>query len=93
MAYPAAAARLVESLDEVAGLSFDAADLHRQAKATEARLEDLLADSDEHRELVHQLELHVDQAPEAEDDDSEIELRSGDELAAEFERFLREQGD
>jgi proteasome assembly chaperone (PAC2) family protein len=93
MAYPAAAARLVESLDEIADLSFDAADLHRQAKATEARLEDLLADSDEHRELVHQLELHVDQAPEAEDDDSEIELRSGDELAAEFERFLREQGD
>lgn len=92
MAYPAAAARLVDGLDEVADLSFDAGDLNRQAKATEARLETLLADSDEHRELVHQLELHVDQEGAA-DDDGEIELRSGDELAEEFEKFLREQGD
>jgi predicted ATP-grasp superfamily ATP-dependent carboligase len=83
MPYPAAAARLVEGLAEVAGLRFDAGDLSRQAKATESRLEALLADSDEHRELVHQLELHVDQEAEA----------SGDELAEEFEKFLREQGD
>lgn len=94
MSYPAAAARLVEGLLEAADLRFDAGDLDRQAKATEARLEALLADSDEHRELVHQLELHVDQEAEAQGDaDGEIELRSGDELAAEFEKFLREQGD
>ena len=94
MAYPAAAARLVEGLEEVADLQFDAGDLSRQAKATEARLEALLADSDEHRELVHQLELHVDQeADTGPDDGGEIELRSGDELAEEFEKFLREQGD
>lgn len=93
MPYPAASARLVESLAEVAGLHFPSDDLARQAKATEARLEALLADSDEHRELVHQLELHVDQAAEAEDDDGAIELRSGDELAEEFERYLKEQGD
>jgi proteasome assembly chaperone (PAC2) family protein len=97
MPYPAAAAKLLEGLAEVAELHFPAEDLHRQARATEARLEALLADSDEHRELVHQLELHVDQAvdpdDDALDDDGTIELRSGDELAAEFERFLREQGD
>ncbi|HYF44694.1 MAG TPA: PAC2 family protein [Acidimicrobiales bacterium] len=94
MSYPAAAARLVEGLEEAADLRFDSGDLDRQAKATEARLEALLADSDEHRELVHQLEIHVDQEAEAHGDaDGEIELRSGDELAAEFEKFLREQGD
>ncbi len=94
MPYPAAAVRLIEGLFEVAGLRFDTADLDRQAKATESRLDALIADSDEHRELVHQLELHVDQSPEADEDvTSDMELRSGDELAAEFERFLREQGD
>jgi predicted ATP-grasp superfamily ATP-dependent carboligase len=95
MPYPAAAARLVDGLAEVADLHFPSADLSRQAKATEARLESLLADSDEHRELVHQLELHVDEAADVdlEDDGGEIELRSGDELAEEFEKFLREQGD
>jgi predicted ATP-grasp superfamily ATP-dependent carboligase len=91
MPYPAASARLIEGLGEVADLHFPAGDLTRQAGTTRARLEELLADSDEHRELVRQLELHVDQ--EVEDDGGEIELRSGDELAEEFERFLREQGD
>jgi predicted ATP-grasp superfamily ATP-dependent carboligase len=96
MPYPAASARLIDGLTEVADLRFPSADLERQAKNTEARLESLLADSDEHRELVHQLELHIDQAVEAEGDDDgeiEIELRSGDELAEELEQFLREQDD
>jgi predicted ATP-grasp superfamily ATP-dependent carboligase len=95
MPYPAAAARLVEGLAETADLHFPAEDLRRQAKATEARLEALLADSDEHRELVRQLELHVDEVTEGDEvgEDSTIELRSGDELAAEFERYLKEQGD
>jgi predicted ATP-grasp superfamily ATP-dependent carboligase len=94
MPYPAASLRLLEGLFDVAGLRFDTADLDRQAKATSSRLDALIADSDEHRELVHQLELHVDQPAEGDPDAiSDIELRSGDELAAEFERFLREQGD
>lgn len=88
--YPAAAVRLLEGLYEVAGLRFDTGDLARQAEATVTRLDELVADSDEHQELVRQLEIHVDQAiaPATNDD---IELRSGDELAAEVERFLREQ--
>jgi predicted ATP-grasp superfamily ATP-dependent carboligase len=93
MPYPAASARLVEGLAEVADLRFSAGDLDRQAKATESRLESLLADSDEHRELVHQLELHVDQEAQVVEDEGEIELRSGDELAEEVEKFLREQED
>jgi proteasome assembly chaperone (PAC2) family protein len=91
MPYPAASARLLEGLAEVGGAQFDAEDLHRQAKNTESRLDALVAESDEHQELVRQLEIHADEVDEA--DIGEMELRSGDELAAELERFLREQGD
>ena len=52
------------------------------------RLDELVANSDENQQLVHQLETHVDQS-EPDPEDGGIELRSGDELAAEFERFLR----
>lgn len=90
MPYPAAAVRLVEGLHEVASLTFATPALAREAAATRARLDELVADSDEHRELVHQLELHVDEG-EDEDDDAAMEFRSGDELAEELERFLREQ--
>ena len=51
-------------------------------------LKDLVANSDEHTEMVRQLEHHVDTL--------EVEgqlLASGDELAAELERFLRDQSD
>jgi len=96
MPYPAASARLIEGLAEVKGAWFDTGDLVRQAKATEARLDDLVAESEEHQELVRQLELHAEEAEAAEDaaeTTDGIELRSGDELAAELEQFLREQGD
>lgn len=92
MPYPAAAARLVEGLQEVAQLDFDAAGLERDAQATTTRLNDLVADSAEHQELVRELERHVDQQTDDEGGD-EIQFRSGDELAEEFERFLREQDD
>ena len=92
MPFPAAAARLVEGLHEVAELAFDVAGLDRDAEATANRLNDLVAESAEHQELVRELERHVD-ADSGDGDDGEIEFRSGDELAEEFERFLREQGD
>jgi len=92
MPYPAAAARLVEGLHEAAGLQFDIGGLERDAQATTTRLNDLVADSVEHQELVRELERHVDQQT-GEEGDGEIELRSGDELAEEVERFLREQED
>ena len=94
MAYPAAAARLIEGLHEVAGLSFDAAGLDHDAQATTTRLDKAVAESGENQELVRELERHVDQQGDGEaDGDGEIEFRSGDELAEEVERFLREQED
>jgi len=92
MPYPAAAVRLIDGLFEVAGLRFDHGELDAEVETIRDRLDELVANSDENQELVHQLEIHVDQSdPDAED--GGIELRSGDELAEEFERFLREQDD
>ena len=95
MPYPAAAAALVDGLAEVGGLTLDSQQLHDEAAATRMRLDALVAESDEHRELVAQLEAHVDAQARGEwvegDEDAPLELQSGDELAAELERFLRDQ--
>ncbi len=87
MPYPGAAAALLESLSQVAGLSFGTGALVDDATQTRTRLDDLVANSPEHLELVRQLEEQVDTISEG-----SITEMSGDELAAEFERFLRDQG-
>jgi len=87
MPYPAAAAALIDSLHDVANLRFDTGELLSEATHTRTRLDELVADSPEHIELVRQLEAQVD----AYDAGSMSEV-SGEEIAAEFERFLREQG-
>jgi hypothetical protein len=87
MPYPAAGLALVEGLARVGDLSFDEGDLAAEAESGRERLDSLVANSDEHLEMVRQLEHHVDTLEAAQSDD----LPSGDELAAELERFLREQ--
>ena len=95
MPYPAAAAALVDGLAEIGGLVLDSQELHDEAAATRVRLDSLVAESDEHRELVTQLEAHVDAQARGEwvegDEDAPLEMQTGDELAAELERFLRDQ--
>lgn len=82
--YPAASLALLEGLAEVAGLRFGGGTLAEEAAATRTRLDALIANSDEHQALVHQLEVQADQRQD---------LPSGDELAAEVERFLRDRND
>ena len=53
------------------------------------RLDSLIADSDEHQQLVRQLEEQVDALADADG----RPLPSGEELAAELERYLRDQDD
>lgn len=87
MQYPGASAALLDTLTQVTGLLFDAASLSEEANKTSERLNALIADSPEHLALIKQLEKQVDEfAP-----DSTLSLLSGDELAAEFEKFLRDQ--
>jgi proteasome assembly chaperone (PAC2) family protein len=87
MPYPAAGAALIESLNHIAGLRFDTGGLTDDASAARTRLDSLIADSEEHQQLVHQLEQQVD----AQADADGRPLPSGEELAAELERFLRDQ--
>ncbi len=87
MPFPAGALALVEGLDTIVGLKFDPGDLRSDAQSTLARLDSLVSNSHEHVEMVHQLEAHVDALEAAEREG----IPSGDELAAELERFLREQ--
>lgn len=88
MQYPAAGLALLEALPRVAGLSFDTLGLPTEAVATRERLDSLVASSEEHGSLVRQLEEHVDSLEQAEREG----LVSGEDLAAELERFLRDQG-
>jgi len=87
MPYPAAGAALIDSLNRVAGLNFGTGTLDDDAVAARSRLDSLIADSDEHQQLVRQLEEQVDALA----DSDGRPLPSGEELAAELERYLRDQ--
>jgi predicted ATP-grasp superfamily ATP-dependent carboligase len=89
MPFPAASAALVDALALVSGLSFSSDDLTSAGAITNQRVDQLISASDEHREMVRQLEEQIDAAEPQPDLGP---LPSGDELAAELERFLKEQG-
>ena len=87
MPYPAGAAALVDGLWSTGGLRFSIGSLRDDAAATRERLDGLVANSDEHVQMVEQLEAQVDALESVTDGP----LPSGDDLAAEVERFLRDQ--
>lgn len=92
MSYPAASAALVEALTAVAGLELDTGELGAAADNVLSQIDEIVANSEEHRELVRRLEVTFDGEVATPADFSD--LPSGDELAAELERFLRgEQGE
>jgi PAC2 family protein len=90
--YPAASIGLVETLGRIADLSLPLGDLPARADRTRNRLDELISQNPEHTEMLRQLETayerieRIDVGPLGESD-----LPTGDELAAELERFLREQ--
>jgi len=88
MPYPAASAALIEGLAAVAGLELDARDLRAAAALAGSRIDQAIANSDEHAEMVRQLEATLDKS-EAGPPIDPRNLPSGDEIAAELERFLR----
>lgn len=89
--YPAASAALVDALAAVTGLDLDAGQLHAAAGAMSGQIDDIVANSPEYAALVDRLETDVDTAGAGVSDFSD--LPSGDELAAELERFLRGEQD
>jgi predicted ATP-grasp superfamily ATP-dependent carboligase len=97
MLYPAAAAAALDALVRVSGLAIDTTELHQQADVVREQIDGLVANNPEHQEMVQQLEAQADSntlggaagrmvAPV-----DESQLLSGDEIAAEFEKFLRDQ--
>jgi hypothetical protein len=96
MEYPAASALLLEGLAELTGLEIGIGTLDAEADGLRRRLDQLVAANPEHATMVHRLEEQYDaetEAAEANDQGlSGTRLPTADELAAEVERFLREQG-
>lgn len=97
MRYPAAAARLIEGCNKVAGTDFSADELTEEITAMRARIDELVEPNPQHVAMIRQLEDAHDESLEAMAGDEPslggAELPSGDELAEELQRFLREQGD
>lgn len=90
---PAAAAALLDGLAQVGGLVLASDELHREAGATRARIDELIAANPEHVAMVRAMEEAWDaEETSAGPDLSAGTIPSGDELAAELERYLREQG-
>jgi len=93
MPYPAASAALVDGLASVAGVVLPSAELHDAASRARTRIDELIANSEEHRSMVAQLEGQVDgESAAAQPELDPSRLPSGDEIAAELERFLRGEG-
>jgi PAC2 family len=91
MSYPAATLALLTGLNEVAGLVVDAAAIRQETIIQRQRLDQLVASNDEHGAMVNQLEELYDQAKQQTDLLGTGGIPTGDELAAEFEQFLRDQ--
>jgi hypothetical protein len=92
MPYPAASAALIDGLAAVAGLTLDSGSLREAATRTHRRIDELIANSEEHRQMVAQLEAQVDNeigAPGGSSGMGGRPIPSGDEIAAELERYLR----
>jgi proteasome assembly chaperone (PAC2) family protein len=91
MPYPGASATLLDGLSRMAGIGLDSSALHAAASTTHQQIEQLIAASEEHATMVRQLEEQLDRE-EGMAATGFGDLPSGDELAAELERFLRGQG-
>ncbi len=95
MSYPAASIALLDGVRAATGITIDTTGLHNEATIQQRRIEDMIADNAEQRAMLQQLEELYDSLDEAETvdgpSDAGLELRSGDELAAEIQRFLRDQ--
>jgi predicted ATP-grasp superfamily ATP-dependent carboligase len=86
MPYPQASAALIDGLASIAGLTLDAGSLRASAEEARRRVDDLITNNPDHTTMVEQLEEAADEVEGVSLGD---ELPSGDELAAELEKFLR----
>ena len=94
MSYPAASVALLEGLREATGIVIDATSLRTEVMIQGRRLDTLISGNDEHAKMIEQLEQLYDASDDdfpIDSDGPSLEMRSGDELAAELEAYLRDQ--
>jgi hypothetical protein len=93
MSYAGASVALLDGLREVTGVSIDASALREAITVQRARIDEMIADNPEHLAMLRQLEELYDstRGDTADFAPPDLEMRSGDELAAEIQRFLRDQ--
>ncbi|MCB0971612.1 MAG: PAC2 family protein [Acidimicrobiales bacterium] len=89
--YHAGSLALLHQLERTAGLSLPTGTLTSDATDTRRRLDEAVASNPEHLAMLHALEARHDEMI-AEGATAEGPLPSADELAAEVEQFLRDQG-
>ncbi len=84
--FPPATMALLEGFTELTGIPIELGSLVEKSLATRSRLDDLIVQNPEHVTMLEKLEEAYDNLH-----DSRIQLPSGEDLAAELERFLRDQ--
>lgn len=89
MTYPAATVALLSAVCDTGGISIDISESRAEAASQRERLDTLVAANPEHAQLLGQLETAYDVAHQRDEDAADIP--SGDELAEQFEKYLREQ--
>lgn len=92
MPYPAASAALLSALCDTGGISIDSSGMRDQAKSQRERLDQLISGNNEHSQMLTQLEHSFDE--QLANGTTELNfgapIPSGEEIAAEFEKYLRE---
>ena len=83
---PKAALALVERATELIGVSVEIDELARASQVYEERVSEMVATDEDVQAYVRQLEERAD------DRENEDEIPSGEDLAQELERYLRERG-
>ena len=91
MPFPEASAELVDGLAAVSGLVLDSSKLRAAADGARRRVDELIAGNAEHLDMVRKLEKAIDSS-EGNTLGGTGTLPTGDEIAADIERFLRDEG-
>lgn len=90
--YHAGSLALVRSLERSSGLSLPTGNLAQDAEDTRQRLDAAVESNHEHQTMLHALEQRHDEMIASTQMQQGLNVPSAEELAAEVEQFLRDQG-
>jgi predicted ATP-grasp superfamily ATP-dependent carboligase len=91
MPYPEASAVLIEGLSAVTGAVLDSSALRAAGEESRRQVDELIGANPDHLEMVRRLETALD-SEEVNPLGLDVDVPSGDEIAAELEQFLRGEG-